>query len=118
MINLPGYDITNQIHESSNSLVYRGLRKQDNQAVILKFLKQDYPMPASLVRYKQEYEITRNLNLETVPKTYSLEKYQNSLAIIFEDSGGESLKLWFAAQKLTLEEFLSTAIKITRALGQ
>ncbi|MEG4344828.1 ATP-binding sensor histidine kinase [Microcoleus sp. A003_D6] len=118
MINLAGYEITNQIHESNNSLVCRGLRKQDNQLVILKFLKEDYPMPASLVRYKQEYEITRNLNLESVPKTYSLERYQNSLVIIFEDSGGESLKLWFASQKLTLEDFLSTAIKITRALGQ
>ncbi|MEG4202415.1 ATP-binding sensor histidine kinase [Microcoleus sp. Pol7_A1] len=118
MINLAGYEITNQIHESNNSLVYRGLRKQDNQPVILKFLKQDYPMPASLVRYKQEYEITRNLNLESVPKTYSLERYQNSLVIISEDSGGESLKQGLASQKLTLEEFLLTAIKITRALGQ
>ncbi|MEG4278318.1 serine/threonine-protein kinase PknK, partial [Microcoleus sp. MON1_C1] len=117
MIHLAGYEITNQIHEANNSLVYRGLRKQDNQRVILKFLKQDYPMPASLVRYKQEYEITRNLNLESLPKTYSLERYHNSLVIIFEDSGGKSLKLWLADQKLTLEEFLSTAIKITRALG-
>jgi len=118
MINLAGYEITSQIHESNNSLVYRGLRKEDNQPIILKFLKQDYPMPASLVRYKQEYEITRNLNLESVPKTYSLERYQNSLVIIFEDSGGESLKLGLASQKLTLQEFLLTAIKITRALGQ
>ncbi|MEG5062674.1 ATP-binding sensor histidine kinase [Microcoleus sp. B3-A4] len=118
MINLAGYEITNQIHESNNSLVYRGVRKQDNQPVILKFLKQDYPMPASLVRYKQEYEITRNLNLESIPKTYNLERYQNSLVIIFEDSGGKSLKLGLGSQKLTLQEFLLTAIKITRALGQ
>ena len=118
MINLAGYEITSQIHESNNSLVYRGLRKQDNQPIILKFLKLDYPLPASLVRYKQEYEITRNLNLESVPKTYSLERSQNSLAIIFEDSGGESLKLGLASGKLTLQEFLLTAIKITRALGK
>ncbi|MDB9513444.1 trifunctional serine/threonine-protein kinase/ATP-binding protein/sensor histidine kinase [Kamptonema animale CS-326] len=118
MINLAGYEITDPIHESNNSLVCRGVRKQDNQPIILKFLKQDYPMPASLVRYKQEYEITRNLNLESVPKTYSLERYQNSLVIIFEDCGGESLKLFLASHKFTLEEFLSTAIKITRALGQ
>ena len=75
-------------------------------------------MPASLVRYKQEYEITRNLTIESVPKTYSLEKYQNSLAIIFDDCEGESLKLLLAAKKLTLKEFLSTAIKITKALGE
>src|SRR5919199_300017 len=118
MINLAGYEITSQIHESNNSLVYRGLRKQDNQPIILKFLKLDYPLPASLVRYKQEYEITRNLDLASVPKTYSLERYQNSLVIISEDSGGESLKLGLASGKLTLQEFLLTAIKITRALGQ
>ncbi|MEG4573323.1 ATP-binding sensor histidine kinase [Microcoleus sp. N3A4] len=118
MINLAGYEITNKIHESNNSLVCRGLRKQDKQPVILKFLKQDYPLPASLVRYKQEYEITRNLQLESVPKTYSLERYQNSLVIIFEDCGGESLKLWLDSQKLTLEKFLSTAINITSALGK
>ncbi|MEG4121268.1 protein kinase, partial [Microcoleus sp. N9_B4] len=118
MINLPGYEISHQIHESNNSLVYRGLRKQDNQPVILKFLKQDYPLPASLVRYKQEYEITRNLTIESVPKTYSLERYHNSLAIIFEDCGGESLKLLLASHQLKLEEFFLTAIKITRALGE
>ncbi|MEG4960165.1 MULTISPECIES: ATP-binding sensor histidine kinase [unclassified Microcoleus] len=118
MINLAGYEIINQIHESNNSLVCRGLRKQDNQPIILKFLKQDYPMPASLVRYKQEYEITRNLTIESVPKTYSLERYQNSLVIIFEDCEGESLKLLLASHKLTLKEFLSTAIKITKALDQ
>jgi predicted ATPase/signal transduction histidine kinase len=118
MIKLAGYEITNQIHESNNSLVCRGVRKQDNQPVILKFLKEDYPMPASLVRYKQEYEITRNLNLKSVPKAYSLERYQNSLAIVFEDCDGQSLRILLAAQKLTLEEFLSIAIKITEALGQ
>ena len=50
-----------QIYESADSLVYRGIREQDDQAVILKVLKQDYPTPAELTRYKQEYEITRNL---------------------------------------------------------
>lgn len=118
MINLAGYEITNQIHESNNSLVCRGLRKRDKKSLILKFLKQDYPMPASLVRYKQEYEITRNLNIESVPKAYSLERYQNSLVIIFEDCNGESLRIFLASQKFTLEEFLSIAIKITKALGQ
>lgn len=118
MINLAGYEITNQIHESNNSLVCRGRRKQDKKSLILKFLKQDYPMPASLVRYKQEYEITRNLNIESVPKAYSLERYKNSLVIIFEDCNGESLRIFLASQKFTLEEFLSIAIKITKALGQ
>ena len=60
MTNIPGYQSLAQIYESANSLIYRGIREQDNQAVILKVLKEDYPTPQELTRYKQEYEITRN----------------------------------------------------------
>jgi serine/threonine protein kinase len=44
-ITISGYQILNQIYESANSLVYRGIRQEDNQAVILKILKEDYPSP-------------------------------------------------------------------------
>ncbi|HAJ63911.1 MAG TPA: hypothetical protein DCP31_35625, partial [Cyanobacteria bacterium UBA8543] len=84
---LLGYRILAEIYESPNSLVYRGIREKDNQAVILKFLREEYPTPEEIIRYKQEYKITHNLNLEGVVKAYSLEKYQNSLVIIFEDFG-------------------------------
>ena len=57
MLTLPNYQIGSKIYESVNSLVYRGHRKKDNQPVILKVLKQDYPTPAELTRYRQEYEI-------------------------------------------------------------
>jgi serine/threonine protein kinase len=72
MITIPGYQILAQIYESANSLVYRGKREQDNQCVILKVLKEDYPTPQELTRYKQEYEITRNLNTDGVVKAEKL----------------------------------------------
>ncbi|MDM8558759.1 hypothetical protein [Candidatus Parabeggiatoa sp. HSG14] len=43
MLTLPNYKIGSQIYESANSIVYRRHRKKDNQPVILKILKQDYP---------------------------------------------------------------------------
>jgi len=43
MIRLPGIKVLAQIYESANSLVYRGIREQDNQPLILKVLKEDYP---------------------------------------------------------------------------
>jgi len=118
MLNLSGYTVLNQIYESTNSSVYRGQRNQDHQPVILKFLKQDYPTPSALVRYKQEYEITKNLDLDGVIKVYGLEKYQNSLVMILEDFGGESLKFIINKRKLTLTEFLFLAISITKVLGE
>jgi len=118
MITIPGYQILAQIYESTKSLVYRGHRERDAQTVILKLLKQDYPTPAELTRYKQEYEITRSLNLEGVVRAYGLHKYNNTLVMFLEDFGGESLKILMKSRKLKLEEFLSLAIRITEILGE
>jgi serine/threonine protein kinase len=118
MYPLSGYRVLSQLYESANSLVYRSLREQDNQPVILKVLKQDYPTPGELTRYKQEYDITRSLNQEGVIKAYGLEPYQNTLVMILEDFGGESLATLKQQHPSTLEDFLEIAIKITTALGE
>jgi serine/threonine protein kinase len=68
-------------------------------------LKQDYPTPAELTRYRQEYEITHDLDLAGVIKVYGIEKYQNTLVIIFQDFGGESLKQFMANQTFLVKEF-------------
>ncbi|NEO39725.1 MAG: AAA family ATPase [Moorea sp. SIOASIH] len=115
---LKGYQITAQLYESANSLVYRGYRDSDQQPVILKFLKQDYPSPEELTRYQQEYHITRSLNLEGVIQVYDLQHYQNTRVIILEDFGGESLSLLLTKQTLSIKEFITIAIKITEILGQ
>jgi predicted ATPase/signal transduction histidine kinase/tRNA A-37 threonylcarbamoyl transferase component Bud32 len=117
MLNIPNYQIGTQIYESANSLVYRGVRFYDNQPVILKVLKEDYPTPEELTRYRQEYEITHDLDLTGVIKAYSIEKYQNTLAIILEDFGGESLRQLMVVRPFTLKEFLPLAIQIAEALG-
>ncbi len=122
MISLPGIAIKAKIYESANSLVYRGIRQDDNTPVILKVLKQDYPTPAELTRYKQEYEITRSLNIDGVVKVYSQQDYQRTLVIILEDFGGESLaKLVNELEEevpMPLSKFLSLAIEITEILGR
>jgi predicted ATPase/signal transduction histidine kinase/tRNA A-37 threonylcarbamoyl transferase component Bud32 len=117
MSSIPGYCSLCQIYESANSLVYRGLREQDGEAVILKVLKEDYPTLEELRRYKQEYEITRNLDCNGVIKVYGLEPYQRSLVIILEDFGALSLKLLMQERSLSLTEFLRIAIAITESLG-
>jgi len=117
MLTLPNYQIGSQIYESVNSLIYRGHRKKDNQPVILKMLKLDYPTPAELTRYRQEYEIMHDFDLAGVIKAYDIEKYQNTLVIILEDFGGESLKQVMAEQPLTLKAFLPIAILLSDSLG-
>src|SRR4028118_1693989 len=91
MMAIPGVAVLALIYESSTSLVYRGHNEQDNQPVIIKLIKEDYPTPEELNRYKREYKITANLSLlDGVVKVYKLQQVRNSLAMILEDFGGES----------------------------
>ncbi len=119
MMAIPGVAVLALIYESSTSLVYRGRNEQDNQPVIIKLIKEDYPTPEELNRYKREYDITVNLNLlDGVVKVYKLQQVRNSLAMILEDFGGESLKIFMASQKFTTLGFLTTAIKVAETLGE
>lgn len=112
------YQIIKKIYESASSLVYRAIVKPDNQPVILKILKENYPTHSELTRYKHEYEITRSLNIDGVIKAYDLQRYENSLVMFLEDFGGESLKLLMGNQRqFTLKEFLFIVIKTTEILA-
>jgi PAS domain S-box-containing protein len=123
MIALPGIAVQSKIYESSASLVYRGIRVQDDREIIVKILKQDYPSPQELTRYRQEYQITRSLNLEGVIKAYSQQDYERTLLILLEDFGGESLEQWMRSQPetfcpMSLSAFLRLAINLTDILGK
>ncbi|BAY18182.1 serine/threonine protein kinase and signal transduction histidine kinase with GAF and PAS/PAC sensor [Anabaenopsis circularis NIES-21] len=122
MIALPGIAIQSKIYESSNSLVYRGIR-DDGVAIVVKMLKLDYPSPQELTRYRQEYKIIRSLTVEGVVKAYSQQDYQRTLVILLEDFGGESLEQWMHKRPdifcpMPLSTFLGIAIALTDILGR
>ncbi len=112
------YQITAQIYESVNSIVFRGFRQKDNHAVILKMLKQAYPSPEKIAWFKREYETTKMLDLAGVVDVYSLENDQNRWVIVLEDFGGESLAQTVKNNPLQLLDFWPLAIEIIDILAQ
>ncbi len=118
MLKISGYKIIKNLYESANSLIYGGQRQADHQPVILKILKQAYPSPETIARFKREYEITKSLDLEGVVNAYSLENDNNHWMMVLEDFGGESLKKLMQTRQFSLSEFLSLAIQIADILGQ
>ncbi len=118
MITIKNYKIIREIYSSANSLVYRAIRELDEKPVIIKMLREDYPTPEELLRYQQEYEITKNLNIEGVIKVYGLEKYHNTLIMFVEDFGAESVINLLETRKLTLIEIMELAIKSIEILGK
>jgi serine/threonine protein kinase len=99
---MQNYQITEKLHESSNSLVYRGYRQADNLPVLLKMLKESYPLPEKIAWFKREYEITQNINLSGVIDVYSFQNLKNQWVIELEDFGGEPLNQIIAKKQFTI----------------
>jgi len=118
MLSITGYIINEKIYESTRSSVYRGTRDSDKLPVILKALNREYPSPQEIARFRREYEITRNLDVKDAIGVHALEHYKNSLMIVLEDFGGQSLASILPLRKFEIAEFLNLAIKTTIILGR
>ncbi|MFN6465736.1 MAG: AAA family ATPase [Nostoc sp. DedVER02] len=118
MLKLSGYQIIDQIYESSNSLIYRGYREADKQPVILKTLRDAYPSPECIACYQREYDITHNLHFPGIVQVYACETHQQRPVLVLEDFGGSSLAQLQLAGEIELEQFLQLAISIVESLKQ
>ncbi|OUL17654.1 serine/threonine protein kinase [Nostoc sp. T09] len=113
---IPGYDLTEIISEGTNTIVYRARAQKNQQSVILKVLKAEYPTLEQITCFKHEYKTTENLNCEGIVKVYGLESYQNRLALVAEDFNGVSLKQFLSQQQLCEVSFLKIAVQLAQAL--
>lgn len=118
MINLRGYEIKEEIFRNSNSTIYRGTRNSDKCPVVVKLLNKEYPTDKEIAAFIREYEIADKLSGDGIIKVYALEKHHNSLAIVMEDIGGESIDRVLHHINLNLAEKLVLAIQMTRSLLQ
>ncbi|RCJ18653.1 serine/threonine protein kinase [Nostoc sp. ATCC 43529] len=114
----PGYRITEQIYSGSKTLVYRGIREQDQKSVVLKLMRNEYPTFAEIAQFRNQYLISKNLDIPGIVKPCSLDNYRNSYILVMEDFGGISLQKWLLEgenkkeNKISLDEFFDIAIKI------
>ena len=115
-LELPGYRLIEPIYQRSKTLIYRGERSNDQKRVILKLLKKEYPNFQELLQFRHQYTIAKHLNLPGIVQPICLLNYRNSLVLVMEDDGSVSLKDYTHKTQLSLSEFLSIAIEITKIL--
>ena len=117
MIILPGYTIQEQIHSGEKSVVYRG--DKAGKPVIIKILHNEYPDSNELTSFKHEYDVLEKINSPRIVRVIGLEKYKNSIAIIFEDIGGEALSILYREiKRYSLIEILNIMLLSVKALGE
>ena len=115
---IANYQIDQLIHESDRTLVYRGCKTDDGRPVVIKLMRYEYPSFNELVRFRNQYAIVKNLEIEAIIKPYALERYENCYALIMEDAGAGSLAEYKHANSLDLRHFLDIAIQLADILYQ
>ena len=116
MPTLVGYRMIEKLYDGENTLIYRAEREADNQIIVIKFLKNEYPSFNEIVQFRNQYTIAKNIDLPGIVQLYSLENYGNGFALIMEDMGGISLSDYTRSQPLGVGEFFKTAIPVVQTL--
>ncbi len=135
LLTIPGYRLIEQIYNGSRTQVYRGLSESNQTPVVIKLLLGEYPTFSELIQFRNQYTITKNLDLTGIVKPITLLNYRNAFAMVMEDVGGISLAEYIANPKqlddiqsnnsevsspqispLPLNEFLPIAIQIVQTL--
>jgi predicted ATPase/signal transduction histidine kinase len=115
---IPGYRLTEELHRSNRSLVYRGLREADGLSVVLKTINKDYPEPQDIIRLRREYRLLSELDLPGVVRVLGLEPWENNLALVMEDCRATPLESQLVPHApMGLEAFFPLALAVTRTLG-
>lgn len=125
MKTLPGYKVRELVYEGAKTLVYRGQRESDEQPVILKLLKKEFPSFKELALFRHQYAIIQPHNISGIIKPLCLENYQNGYLLVMEDYGGISLQQWRETQRqigennrITIADFLTIALQVAHILDE
>jgi predicted ATPase/signal transduction histidine kinase/GAF domain-containing protein len=129
MNTIPNYTITSTVYEGTRTLVYRAVRNLDQQPVVIKVLRNEYPNFNELLQFRNQYTISKNLDFLGIIKSLELEPSANGYALVMEDFGGVSLSNYlktsyletssdrnFNHSSISLADFLPIAIQLTDIL--
>ena len=119
-INLPGYHFREQLYEGTRTLVYRGQQDSNGQAVVIKVLRNKYPTFSELIQFRNQYTITKNLDISGIVRPLALKSFGNGYGLIMADEGYVSLQEWLWGDgemgRWGAREFLDIAVQLAEIL--
>lgn len=117
MTRIGEYIIMETLDETRNSIVYRCRKDGSKDPVIIKALRAQFPTPTDIARFKQEFEIIKNISLPGMIKAYEMFATEEGFFLVMEDFNGISLSQILKTETLTLNRFLELGIRLSEILG-
>ncbi len=109
--------IGEQLTEENNFFLYRGVRKKDNQAILLKVDGSPYHSPEQFSTLQREFDIIRLFSSESIIKAFAIGLYLNKQAMLLEDIGAIPLTSQSLIPETNPAIFLKFALRLTKALA-
>src|ERR671930_2236274 len=92
VVELEGYEDVEGLGESAAAILLRARAEDTGTPVVIKLLKSEYPTPEEVARLAHEHRIVEDLHLDGVVRPLRVERFKHRVGLIFEDSGGSSLR--------------------------
>jgi predicted ATPase/signal transduction histidine kinase len=116
-LTLPGFIVTDLLQEGTKSLIYRGVRVEDNCPIVIKGLRPEQCTTRNVEQLEHEYAIAQQLNLPETVQALALVFDHGLPYLILEDFGGRSLDQLLHRLRDPVA-FLSIALQVVNALIQ
>ena len=118
MVEIPGYQLDEQIYESHISVVYRGRQAGGDQLpVVVKMLNRRYPDVQDRARLNREYDLLRRIDSDGIPTPYEVVQVGNTAGLVMEYLGAKSLRQQNLAGKVEVTGLLGLVGKLAGILG-
>ncbi len=116
MDTIPGFDIQGLIYEGPNFAVFKACRTLDNKIVNLKVPRSGNSSTTILNSFRQEFSICSSLDTKSIQKAHDLQVENSFPVLVLDDFDGNTLKSHCVDRKIQIDEMLSVALKIVKAL--
>ncbi|MEL6161090.1 MAG: AAA family ATPase [Cyanobacteria bacterium J06627_32] len=121
-----GYTLLAQLYKKGRIGVYRAMVSPAVEAdsngrprtVVIKLLETLYPSLSDLAQFRNQYVLTKDLDIPGVVRPLSLQPWQKGYALVMEDFGGISLDHYHSLYEISLGNCLEIALQLSEALHQ
>lgn len=113
---IAGYQLGDVIY-AVDATVVATATADDGRAVVLKYLDSDHPPPDLLARWRHEYAVLQAIDSGFVIKALDLTAVDRNLMLVLEHFAATSLAQLIERGLLDLDDQLTLAIRLARALG-
>ncbi len=110
------YDVDTRLYDGPRFEVLRARRREDDELVILKVLKEAQPSLEQIARLRREAETVRTVDSPYVVRCYGFETDQKHWALVQEDFGGEPIAAMIREPQHELRTRLEMAISLVRGI--